>query len=190
VKPSLASRYIVFGRVNASARKITPGCVRCTSAMSHSQKAKGFVWGLSTRKIRTPLSTQKRTTPPRASQSCRQRSHWKSKGTMSWYFLGGFSAYWMEPSGRWRNHSGCSRIHGWSGEHWIARSRASSIPSDSALPRSRSKSVNVPSAGWIAVWPPSAAPIAHGQPTSPGAAARALFRPLRNDAPIGWIGVR
>ena len=28
---------------------------------------------------------------------------------MSWYFLGGFSAYWIVPSGRCRNHSGCSR---------------------------------------------------------------------------------
>ena len=27
---------------------------------------------------------------------------------MSWYFLGGFSAYWIVPSGRARNHSGCS----------------------------------------------------------------------------------
>ena len=27
---------------------------------------------------------------------------------MSWYFFGGFSAYWIVPSGRWRNHSGCS----------------------------------------------------------------------------------
>ena len=40
---------------------------------------------------------------------------------MSSYFFGGFSACWMVPSGRWRNHSGCSRTHGWSGEHWIAQ---------------------------------------------------------------------
>ena len=34
---------------------------------------------------------------------------------MSWYFFGGFSAYWMVPSGRSRNHSGCSVAYGWSG---------------------------------------------------------------------------
>ena len=42
---------------------------------------------------------------------------------MSWYFLGGFSAWRIEPSGRRQNHSGCSCTQGWSGEHW-ARSRA------------------------------------------------------------------
>ncbi len=31
---------------------------------------------------------------------------------MSWYFFGGFSAYWMVPSGRLRNHSGCSFTYG------------------------------------------------------------------------------
>ncbi len=33
---------------------------------------------------------------------------------------GGFSAYWIVPSGRCRNHSGCFATHGWSGEHWSA----------------------------------------------------------------------
>src|ERR1700748_2701359 len=46
---------------------------------------------------------------------------------MSSYFLGGFSAYLMVPSGRKRNHSGCSRTHGWSGAHWIAKSSATSL---------------------------------------------------------------
>ena len=46
---------------------------------------------------------------------------------MSWYFLGGFSAYLSVPSGRRLNHSGCSFSHGWSGEHWIAKSSAISI---------------------------------------------------------------
>src|SRR5215210_3922316 len=47
---------------------------------------------------------------------------------MSWYFLGGFSAYLSVPSGRRKNHSGCSLSHGWSGEQLIARSRATSSP--------------------------------------------------------------
>jgi hypothetical protein len=46
---------------------------------------------------------------------------------MSWYFLGGFSAYWIVPSGRARNHSGCSLTHGWSGDAWKAMSSATSM---------------------------------------------------------------
>jgi len=42
---------MTFGRVNASARKIASGCSRWIPAISHSQKANGLVWGLSTRKI-------------------------------------------------------------------------------------------------------------------------------------------
>src|SRR3954463_10760666 len=57
-KPALASRYITFGRVNASARKRTSGYSRQISLITHSQNANGFVCGLSTRKIRTPLSIQ------------------------------------------------------------------------------------------------------------------------------------
>ncbi len=61
-KPILARRCITFGRVNASARKITSGWSRRTSAIIHSQKANGLVWGLSTRKMRTPRSIQVRVT--------------------------------------------------------------------------------------------------------------------------------
>ena len=39
VKPSLASRCITWGRVNASERKSTSGCSRFTSAITHSQNA-------------------------------------------------------------------------------------------------------------------------------------------------------
>ena len=49
------------GLVNASARKITSGSVRCTSASSFSQNGSDLVCGLSTRKIRTPWSIQYRT---------------------------------------------------------------------------------------------------------------------------------
>ena len=42
---------------------------------------------------------------------------------MSSYFLGGFSAYLIEPSGRQSNHSGCSLIQGWSGAAWMANTR-------------------------------------------------------------------
>ena len=53
-----------------------------------------------------------------------------------------------------------------------------------------SNSARVPSSALTAVWPPSAAPIAHGLPGSPGAAVGALLRPLRCVTPIGWIGGR
>ena len=79
---------------------------------------------------------------------------------MSWYFLGGFSAYFSVPSGRRKNHSGCSFSHGWSGEQLIAMSRHTSIPSSAAAVTSARKSSSVPSSGWIASWPPVSSPIA------------------------------
>src|SRR5438132_2618101 len=109
LKPLFASLYITFGRVKASDRKITSGCCCLTSPMSHSQNGKGLVCGLSTRKIWTSCSIQKSTIDSSSCHSSRQAAVSKSKGTMSSYFLGGFSANWIEPSGRWRNHSGCSR---------------------------------------------------------------------------------
>ena len=57
-KPILARARIMAGRVNASARKITSGSVRATSASSRSQNGSGLVCGLSTRKIRTPWAIQ------------------------------------------------------------------------------------------------------------------------------------
>src|SRR5512135_77266 len=110
LNPSLARRNITLGRVKASARKRTSGCARFTSPISHSQKANGLVCGLSTRKIRTPWSIQNTTIESSSAQSSRQCSVSKSNGNMSSYFLGGFSAYWIVPSGRCLNHSGCSRV--------------------------------------------------------------------------------
>jgi hypothetical protein len=46
------------GRVNASARKTTSGCLVFTVRMSHSQNCSGLVCGLSTRKIFTPCAIQ------------------------------------------------------------------------------------------------------------------------------------
>src|SRR5258708_33560156 len=61
LNPTLASRYMTLGRVNASDRKMTSGELRLTSPMSHSQNGNGFVCGLSTRKIRTPCPIQNST---------------------------------------------------------------------------------------------------------------------------------
>ena len=87
---------------------------------------------------------------------------------MSWYFFGGFSAYLIVPSGRWRNHSGMLAHPGMIGRAWNARSSAISSPSRAAASTKRSKSSSVPSPGSTAVCPPSAAPIAHGLPGSSG----------------------
>src|SRR5947207_531045 len=97
---------------------------------------------------------------------------------MSWYFLGGFSAYAMEPSARWVNQSGCSTAQGWSGEVCSARSSATSMPSSRVRATNASKSANVPSSGWIASWPPSGDPIA--QPRRHGGEGRPVAdRPRR-----------
>src|SRR5437588_12226851 len=42
----------------------------------------------------------------------------------------------------------------------------------------------------MAVWPPSAPPMAHGLPGSVGSASVELFLPLRWVTPMGWIGGR
>ena len=57
-----ASWCIIAGRVKASARNRTSGSVFLTSQMSQCQKFSGLVWGLSTRKMRTPASIQTRIT--------------------------------------------------------------------------------------------------------------------------------
>ncbi len=78
--PSFASWFITFGRVNASARKTRSGRARRASAMSHSQNRNGFVWGLSTRKMRTPSPAQNSTTPRSAAHSSRHRGPSNSSG--------------------------------------------------------------------------------------------------------------
>ena len=59
-----------------------------------------------------------------------------------------------------------------------------------ASPQNRRKSSSVPSSGAMAVWPPSAEPMAQGLPGSSGPAPSVLFGPLRSVTPMGWIGGR
>src|SRR5579864_6695273 len=80
LKPSLASRYITFGRVKASERKTASGSWRLTSPISHSQNANGLVCGLSTRHTCTPCSSQYVTTDRSSAHSSRQCSVSKSNG--------------------------------------------------------------------------------------------------------------
>ena len=64
------------------------------------------------------------------------------------------------------------------------------MPSSRVRATNASKSSNVPRSGWIASCPPSGEPIAHGEPGSPGRGTSVLFRPLRNEVPIGCTGGR
>src|SRR6266571_4703411 len=109
---------------------------------------------------------------------------------MSWYFLGGFSAYAMDPSARVVNHSGCSFTHGWSGDACSARSSATSMPSSLARAVNAPKSANVPSSGWIASCPPSGEPIAHDEPGSPGGPGDKLTErvPGEHGRDVGALG--
>ena len=109
---------------------------------------------------------------------------------MSWYFLGGFSAYLSVPSGRRWNQSGCSVSHGWSGEHWIAKSSAIAMPSSAARVVMLANSASLPRSGCSAVCPPASLPIAHGLPGSERRAVGELLRPLRCVRPIGCTGGR
>src|SRR2546429_672646 len=72
----------------------------------------------------------------------------------------------------------------------MAKSSATSRRSWRARATNRSKSASVPSSGFTAVWPPSAPPMAHTLPGSPGCAVSVLLRPLRWVRPTGWIGGR
>ena len=71
---------MTFGRVNASARKMTSGCASLISSMSHSQNANGLVCGLSTRNMRIPREIQNSTMDFNSVHSARQSSLSKSNG--------------------------------------------------------------------------------------------------------------
>ena len=170
---------MIFGRVNASERKITSGCCALISPITHSQIANGLVCGLSTRNIahalRRSSARRRSSAPPTAPASRRSRSRTdRCPGISS----AGSRRTARVPSGRWRNHSGCSVTYGWSGEHWNAMSSAISMPCARAASTRRRKSSAVPSSGWIALWPPSCEPIAHGLPARRAARSSALLLSL------------
>ena len=83
------------------------------------------------------------------------------------------------PSARVVNHSGCSLTHGWSGEalqREVQRHLHAQLPGP--WRRSSSKSSNVPRSGWMASWPPSGEPMAHGDPGSPGCGVEGVVAAL------------
>src|SRR4051812_33625602 len=66
------------------------------------------------------------------------------------------------------------------------------MPSSWARWTTSSKSVKVPRSGWIAVWPPSGPPMAHGEPPSLSVAVSVWFGPLRagGGMDLGWAAPR
>ena len=103
---------------------------------------------------------------------------------MSWYFFGGFSAYLIVPSGRWWNHSGCSRHPG-----MVRRALERVVERDldpvlaARRARNARKSSSVPRAGSIALCPPCSLPMAHGEPGSSGPAVERVVASLPEAPP-------
>ncbi len=64
------------------------------------------------------------------------------------------------------------------------------MPRAAARRTNARKSARLPRSGCTASWPPSAPPIAHGEPGSCGPGSSVLLRPLRFVTPIGWMGGR
>ena len=108
---------------------------------------------------------------------------------MSWYFLGGFSAYAIDPSARVVNHSGCSVTQG--GRASVERDVEGDLQPLGPRLRDEGREVLLRAEVRVdRVCPPSGEPIAYGQPGSPGWASSVLLRPLRNVVPIGCTGVQ
>src|SRR5436305_14288785 len=78
--PALASQYLIFGLVNASARKMRSGCFFFNSPMHQCQNGSGFVCGLSTRKMRTPFSIQNSKTDRNSSHNARHSASSNKNG--------------------------------------------------------------------------------------------------------------
>ena len=165
----------------------TSGCSRRTSVISHSQNGTGFVCGLSTRNTLDPAVD-----PPEhhVAQCVPQPApvvRLEVDVVDVLVRFGGFSAYFNVPSGRRWNHSGCSFSHGWSGEHWMAKSSAISMPRLAAATGVRRSSSRAELR--VDASCPPAAPIAQG-PRVTGRSDEGVVRPLRFVWPIGWIGGR
>ena len=109
---------------------------------------------------------------------------------MSWYFFGGFSAYWIVPSGRVLNHVGCSRH-----PRVVGRRLEGDVERDlePVARRRGDEAVEVVERAELRVDAGVAALGARRSPRAArivGAGVGVLFGPLRNARPIGWIGGR
>ena len=173
---------MIFGRVKASARKMTSGCARRRSAMTHSQNANGFVCGLSTRKIRDAvrdpeLDTSRQLVPERC-QSSRLEVERIDVLVLLRRVLGVLDRAVgpvPEPLGMLAH----LRVIGRGLEGEVERD-LEAVPLASATKASKSSSV--PRPGSTAVWPPASEPIAHGLPGSSGAGVERVVASLAEAA--------
>ena len=108
---------------------------------------------------------------------------------MSWYFLGGFSAYFSVPSGRRWNHSGCSVEPRVVGRALDREVEAISQPTSRAA---RDQPLELRERPELGVDRRRARPPRRRSPTGcrrrRAPATSVLLRPLRFVVPIGWIG--
>ena len=109
---------------------------------------------------------------------------------MSWYFFGGFSAYLIVPSGRWRNQSGCSVD-----VRMIGRRLVGEVERDleAVLTRRADEAVEIVDRAEPRLHRLVPARLAADRPRAAGIArpgVSELFGPLRKLVPIGWIGGR
>ena len=109
---------------------------------------------------------------------------------MSWYFFGGFSRVADRAVGPVREPLGVLGHPGVVGAALERDVERDLDPELGTAATNARRSASVPRSGCTAVCPPSAAPIAHGLPTSSGPATSVLSRPLRCATPTGWIGGR
>ena len=152
--------------------------------MHHSQNANGLVCGLSTRKIVTPCSIQKRKTSRSASHSAAPVVGSRSRTGR----CPGTSSAGSRRTGSCRRGGagttpGARVTHGWSGEAWKAMSSATSMPCSS---RRRDQRVEVVERAELGVDGGVAALGAADRPRAARVVRRALdgrlFGPLRNCA--------
>ena len=185
MKPSLASRSITRGRVNASARKIDVGVlVLGPRAITHSQKANGLVCGLSTRKIRHAVRRSSSGRRPQRLPQSRASPRSRSRRVDVLVLLGrvlGVLDRAVGPVAEPLRVLGDPRVVGRALEREVERDLEAVL---AAVVDEGAKSSIVPSSGWTAVWPPSGRRSPRGC-RGRRAGVERVVRPLRYVVPIG-----
>jgi hypothetical protein len=189
VKPSLARRSMRRGVVNASDRNTTSGCfercARCTTPRSRTAWCAGCPRGRCARPARSRTRRRWRARPTARASRCLEVERVDVLVLLRRVLRvldGAVGARGTTPGAPDVRVVGRDLERDVEGDLDAAAARAAST--------SRRKSSSVPSSGWTALWPPSAAPMAHGLPTSPGSGRLRLFGPLRRTRPMGWMGGR
>ena len=177
------------GRVNASDRKIVPGMAGRHLAdqplPERERLGVGVVDAEGAHAVLAPEQRHLEQRVPQPAPVARPRSRAGRCPGSAW--AGSRRTGWCRRAGAGTTR-GARATQGWSGEHWKARSSATSISRSRAAATSASKSASVPSSGWIAVWPPSLEPMAHGLPGSPRPACVDVVRALAERRADGMDG--